>query len=190
MGKHHRFRVSRFSEAEGLTWAPTLPTEAAKDRVAETGIHTALKTPESRTMPARTAATALIAIALGTLSAPGTAAPPPTPPLVAPLLAQGGAALVQPGGIQELAKKANEARPEMVQADPAPAEAPAAADDAADAEAAAPKKASPLELRYFISYVLILAFVGGGTALAIRPSGRKPQSLPKPAANAKPAAKK
>lgn len=138
-------------------------------------------------MHARTAAAALIAIALGT-SVPGTAAPPPTPPLVAPLLAQGGAALVQQGGLQELAKKANEARPGMVQAEPAPADAPVAAVDAANAEAAAPKKASPLELRYFISYVLIIAFVGGGTALAIRPSGRKPQSSPKPSANAKPAA--
>jgi hypothetical protein len=36
-------------------------------------------------------------------------------------------------------------------------------------------KASPFEIRYIMSYVLMLAFVGGSTFLIIRPSGRKTQ---------------
>ncbi len=36
-------------------------------------------------------------------------------------------------------------------------------------------KASPFEIRYIMSYVLMLTFVGGSTFLIIRPSGRKTQ---------------
>jgi hypothetical protein len=85
--------------------------------------------------------------------------------VVVPVIAQAGAALVQPGGIQGLA---NQQRPEMVQAEPQadPAE------PAADGAAAPAPTASPFEIRYLIAYVLMLVFIGGGTGLVIRPTGR------------------
>lgn len=60
-------------------------------------------------------------------------------------------------------------RPAAVQA---PEDGAAAAGDAKPEAAPA---ASPFELRYLFSYVLMLAFVGGSTFLIIRPSGRKTQ---------------
>lgn len=61
-------------------------------------------------------------------------------------------------------------RPAAVQA-PEDGAAPAAGDAKPEAASAA----SPFELRYIFSYVLMLAFVGGSTFLIIRPSGRKIQ---------------
>lgn len=103
--------------------------------------------------------------------------------IVAPLFAQGGAALVQPGGLQGLANPQN--RPEMVQAEPQPEQPPPA-----EAEPAAATTASPFEIRYLISYLLMLVFVGGGTALVIRPNGRVPPAEGKASTPSKPAAKK
>lgn len=42
----------------------------------------------------------------------------------------------------------------------------------AEAEQEAAQAANPLEFRYLLSYILLLAFVGGSTFLIIRPSGR------------------
>lgn len=105
-------------------------------------------------------------------------------PSVMPLIAQGGAGLVPPGGIEALAKPV---RPNMVEAQPdaaQPAEAPA------NPEPPASPTASPLEIRYIISYVLMLAMISGSTFLVIRPSGRRHQNEGKSGAPAKAAAKK
>ena len=40
------------------------------------------------------------------------------------------------------------------------------------AQGDAKPEASPFEIRYIISYVLMLLFIGGSTVLIIRPSGR------------------
>lgn len=89
--------------------------------------------------------------------------------VVVPVIAQAGAALVQPGGIQGLA---NQQRPEMVQAEPQADPAGEPAEPAADGAAAPAPTASPFEIRYLIAYVLMLVFIGGGAGLVIRPTGR------------------
>ena len=60
---------------------------------------------------------------------------------------------------------------------PAAVQAPAdgVAPGPAEAQPEAASAASPFELRYIFSYVVMLAFVGGSTFLIIRPSGRKIQ---------------
>jgi hypothetical protein len=88
---------------------------------------------------------------------------------VVPVIAQVGPALVQPGGIQGLA---NPQRPEMVQAEPQADPAGEPAEPAADGAAAPAPTASPFEIRYLIAYVLMLALIGGGTGLVVRPTGR------------------
>lgn len=105
---------------------------------------------------------------------------------VVPMIAQAGAALVQPGGLQGLAQGAANpaARPEMVQADPQ-AEQPKPADAAAPAT-----DASPFEIRYLIAYVMMLIFIGGGTGLVVRPTGRTRQHQDKASTPPTPAAKK
>lgn len=87
-----------------------------------------------------------------------------------PLLAQGVGALVQPGGIEGLAQQPP--RPEAVQAPQEGNEPPADEQANAEPQADAAKTASPFEIRYLISYVLMLLFIGGSTVLIIRPSGR------------------
>ncbi len=90
------------------------------------------------------------------------------------LYAQAGAALVQPGGIEGLAKPTP--RPGVVDA------AEAGPDQAApdqvvdgDAKPAGATQASPYELRFLISYVLMMIFMGAGMFLVVRPSGRQVQ---------------
>lgn len=86
-----------------------------------------------------------------------------------PLLAQGVGALVQPGGIEGLAQQP--ARPAAVQA-PEQAAPQAGGQNNAGEKPETNSKASPFEIRYIPSYVLMLAFVGGSAFLIIRPSGR------------------
>lgn len=126
---------------------------------------------------------ALIAVALVTAALP--LASHCHAAAVVPMIAQAGAALVQPGGLQGLAQGAANpaARPEMVQADPQAAEPKPA--DAAPATAA-----SPFEIRYLIAYLMMLIFIGGGTGLVVRPTGRTRQDQGKAAATPKPAATK
>jgi hypothetical protein len=100
-----------------------------------------------------------------------------------PLFAQGVGALVQPGGIEGLAQKPP--RPGAVQAPEGGNEPPAADQGNAEPQADAAKSASPFEIRYLISYVLMLLFIGGSTVLIIRPSGRTMQGDPGGAAKAK-----
>lgn len=89
-----------------------------------------------------------------------------------PLFAQAVGGLVQPGGIEGLAQQPP--RPSAVQA-PEGNDAPAGDQNNAEEKPDAAPKASPFEIRYIMSYVLMLAFVGGSTFLVIRPSGRKIQ---------------
>ncbi len=91
------------------------------------------------------------------------------------LYAQAGAALVQPGGIEGLAKPP--ARPGVVDAAEAGPAQPAADQEPAngDANPAGATQASPFELRFIISYVLMMIFMGAGMFLAVRPSGRLTQ---------------
>jgi hypothetical protein len=89
-----------------------------------------------------------------------------------PLFAQGVGALVQPGGIEGLAQQPP--RPAAVQA-PEGGAPPAGDQNNAEEKPGTGSKASPFEIRYIMSYVLMLAFVGGSTFLIIRPSGRKIQ---------------
>lgn len=89
-----------------------------------------------------------------------------------PLFAQGVGALVQPGGIEGLAQQPP--RPAAVQA-PEGGAPPAGDQNNAEEKPGTGSKASPFEIRYIMSYVLMLAFVGGSTFLIIRPSGRKTQ---------------
>lgn len=98
--------------------------------------------------------------------APAHAAHPVSPAL----FAQVSGALVQPEGIQGLAQQPP--RPEAVQAEEGGNEPPAADQDNAEPQADVAKTASPFELRYLISYVLMLVFIAGSTVLIIRPSGR------------------
>lgn len=107
----------------------------------------------------KTFAAVTVCMAMATGETIASAVPLPLPPL----LAQGVGALVQPGGIEGLAQKPPEDGGE-----------PAAA-DAGEAKPETAPAASPFELRYIFSYVLMLAFVGGSTFLIIRPSGRKIQ---------------
>jgi hypothetical protein len=93
-------------------------------------------------------------------------------PLFAPLFAQGVGALVQPGGIEGLAQQPP--RPAAVQA-PEGGAPPAGDQNNAEEKPGTGSKASPFEIRYIMSYVLMLTFVGGSTFLIIRPSGRKTQ---------------
>jgi hypothetical protein len=93
-------------------------------------------------------------------------------PLFAPLFAQGVGALVQPGGIEGLAQQPP--RPAAVQA-PEGGAPPAGDQNNAEEKPGTSSKASPFEIRYIMSYVLMLAFVGGSTFLIICPSGRKTQ---------------
>ena len=88
-----------------------------------------------------------------------------------PLFAEAVGGLVQPG-IEGLAQQPP--RPSAVQA-PEGNAAPAGDHNIAEEKPAAAPKASPFEIRYIMSYVLMLAFVGGSTFLVIRPSGRKIQ---------------
>jgi hypothetical protein len=89
-----------------------------------------------------------------------------------PLFAQGVGGLVQPGGIEGLAQQPP--RPAAVQA-PEGGAPPAGDQNNAEEKPGTGSKASPFEIRYIMSYVLMLAFVGGSTFLIIRPSGRKTQ---------------
>jgi hypothetical protein len=69
-------------------------------------------------------------------------------------------------------------RPVAVEAKPGDGGPPAA-------QGEAKPSASPFEIRYLISYVLMLLFIGGSTVLIIRPSGRTIQGDPGGAAKAK-----
>jgi len=71
-------------------------------------------------------------------------------------------------------------RPVAVEAKPGDGGPPAA-----QGEAEAQPSASPYEIRYLTSYVLMLLFIGGSTVLIIRPSGRTIQGDPGGAAKAK-----
>lgn len=93
-------------------------------------------------------------------------------PFPLPLFAQGVGALVQPGGIEGLAQQPP--RPAAVQA-PEGAAPPAGDQNNAEEKPETGSKASPFEIRYIMSYVLMLALVGGSTFLIIRPSGRQIQ---------------
>lgn len=121
-------------------------------------------------MPSHTAGFWIALIAMG-LVAPAALADLPG---VTPIFGQAGVGLVQPGGLQGLANQA--ARPNMVEAEP-PADQPAdaAAAEPPAEEAAAVPDASPFEIRYLVTYVLMLAMISGGTFLVARPSGRRRQ---------------
>lgn len=127
-------------------------------------------------MPSHTVGIWIALIASG-LVAPAALADLPG---AAPIFGQAGVGLVQPGGLQGLANQA--ARPNMVEAEP-PADQPAdaaAAEPPADEAPAAVPSASPFEIRYLLTYVLMLAMISGGTFLVARPSGRRAQA-PSPA---------
>ncbi|MFM8635678.1 MAG: hypothetical protein ACKOEX_12870 [Planctomycetia bacterium] len=113
-----------------------------------------------------------------TLIATGLVAPAALADLpgAAPVFGQAGVGIVQPGGLQGLANQA--ARPNMVEAEP-PADQPAdvaAAEPPADEAPEAVPNASPFEIRYLVTSVLMLAMISGGTFLVARPSGRRAQA--------------
>jgi hypothetical protein len=109
----------------------------------------------------------LLALSLAIFVGDSVAAAAASFPL--PLFAQGVGALVQPGGIEGLAQQPP--RPAAVQA-PEGGAPPAGDQNNAEEKPGTGSKASPFEIRYILSYVLMLAFVGGSAFLIIRPSGR------------------